>query len=150
MNRNPQSMANEEIVREINSLQDELRSKGAEITGLMVQLQDEVRTRAIRIQELSKILYQRVRRAPIDDSTAIYTTYSNVWTRFAGMLGQGLTRASSASRVLRRLPATRAEPAAPERPKPVPVSVGEAPTPVESLITMYDEIGADDPEPSEA
>lgn len=82
---NPLTMEPEEIVAEI----DEHR--------------ETIDRASRRIYELSRVLRDRMRRA---DPTlmGIYVTYSNAWTRFAGMIQQGLQRTQIAERVLRMLP----------------------------------------------
>ncbi len=117
MNRNPATMTPEEIIQEISDLQAEVKRQG------------------LRIHELAQVLYQRVRRAPPDDATSIYMTYSTLWIRFAGVISQGLARTSNAGRVLRRLP-PKVEEQPTRKPPPAP---RPNPTDVESLIRMYDE-----------
>ena len=113
-------MTPEEIILEISGLRDEIEAKG------------------VRIYTLAQTLYQRVRRAPADDTTAIYMTYANAWTRFAGMVSQGAVRTASISRVLRRLPPKASQTEEPEK-KVVVVKASEEASPAEALITMYDE-----------
>lgn len=116
------------------------RMQPAEIVAEIGALCQELQLKLARIQGLSDGLYQRVRRSPVDENTAIYMRYASAWTRFAGMAAQGVKRASAGDRVLRRLaPAASA-----------PESIGKkairqapvASTPVESLLDMYSENSA--------
>ncbi len=96
-NHNPLYMAPEEITAEINGLRDEI----------------DLSSR--RIYELSRVLRDRMRRAD-PTSVGIYVTYANAWTRFAGMVQQGLQRTRVSDRVLRLLP----EEQTPRRQDPTP------------------------------
>jgi len=122
MNRNPDRMSYEEIVDEVATLQD------------------EVKVRAVRTHELGASLYRRIRRSPSDDSTAIYITYANAVTRFAGAVSQLSARTLRTAKVLDRLPPKQAETTqTPERRPAVP-DAGPAPlppSPMESLIRSY-------------
>ena len=87
MNRNPTQMEVADIVKEVG------------------QLKQAVERDARRIYELSKVLHDRMRRAELtDDTRPIYIAFSNTWTRFAGMVTQGLNRTASADRLLKLLP----------------------------------------------
>jgi hypothetical protein len=129
MNQNPQALTNEEIIAEISGLRDEIERKGT------------------RVHELSNALYRRVRKAPADDTTAIYLTYANAWMRFSGMVSQGITRTAGAVRILKRLPP---QPQAAVEPIKTPKPKRRVNSPMESLIAMFgddydmaaDEIGA--------
>lgn len=120
--RNPQTMTPQEIVAEIRDLQKGL-SRGA-----------------TRIHELSRALYHRMRRTAPGDDTNVYITYSNAWTRFAGMVSQGLARTRSAERVLGMLRQEEKEPPTPprqeaeERQESIPER-----SPMEDLIAAYQE-----------
>jgi hypothetical protein len=116
VNRNPEHMTNDEVTSEIASLQD------------------EIQVRAFRVHELGSSLYRRVRRNPVDDSTAVYMTYANAMTRFASAVNQVSSRTVRTAKVLNRLP--QSPPAGETRPeKPVPTP--PAPSPMESLINSY-------------
>ena len=115
MSKSLERMQQAEIVAEIDSLCGELQAKLA------------------RIQSLSDGLYQRVRRAPVDDNTAVYMRYASGWTRFASMASQGVRRASAGDKVLRRLVTQPAESVVKPAIRKAPV----ASTPVESLLEMY-------------
>lgn len=95
-------------------------------------LHQEVQSRLVRIQGLSQHLYQRVRRAPADDNTAIYMRFATSWSRFAGMASQGVKRASAIDRILKGL----ARPAESIVKRPIEQAPVVA-TPVESLLDMY-------------
>lgn len=97
MNRNPDHMSNEEVVSEVATLQD------------------EIKTRAFRVHALADSLYRRVRRSPVDDSTTIYMTYANAVIRYAGAVRQVSNRTIRTSKVLDRLSEVRAESADRER-----------------------------------
>jgi len=109
-----------------------------EIDLEILGLQGEIQTKGSRIHELAQTLYQRVRRAPADDSTAIYITYANAWTRFAGMVSLGAVRTSRVARVLRRLPPKMEHADRPEQARRL-VKPQERAAPAEALIAMYDE-----------
>lgn len=109
------------------------RMQQAEIVAEISSLCGELRTKLARIQSLSDGLYQRVRRAPVDDNTAIYMRYASSWTRFASMASQGVRRASSGDRVLKQLTVAAAESVVKPAIRKAPVAT----TPVESLLAMY-------------
>ena len=67
-------------------------------------MRENIDISARRIHELSKALYHRVRRLPVGDQTSSLVMYSNVWTRFAGVVEQGLRRSVSMDRVLKKEP----------------------------------------------
>jgi hypothetical protein len=123
--RNPANLQPQEIVSEIADLRDYIDQS----------------TR--RIYELSRTLHDRMRRMdPGGDSRGIYTTYANSWSRFAGMVQQGLQRTRHADRVLGLLP--RNEQTEPQTPAPAPVPVNQAqivpaPSPLEDFISLYGE-----------
>jgi hypothetical protein len=129
--RLPTIMTPEEIILEIKSLRDEIEIK------------------SVRIHTLAQTLYQRVRRAPADDTTAIYMTYANAWTRFAGMVSQGSARTASISKVLRRLPPKASQAEEPKKEVVAKATNAEEASPAEALITMYDE-GPSELAPNEA
>ena len=120
-------MTPEEIVLEIRGLQQDVQSK------------------SVRIQGLSQALYRRVRKAPVDDDTSVYITYANAWTRFAGMVQQGVTRTTHTARVLKRL-TPKVETAAKAVPKLVRKE--EPQTPMESLLSLYADENEDEAESS--
>jgi len=112
------------------------RMEPAAIVAEIASLRQELDSRFSRIQGLAQSLYQRVRRAPADDNTAIYMRFASTWTRFSGMAGQGLKRASAGGRVLKGLtPEAPAESIVKPPIRQAPV----ASTPVESLLNMYRE-----------
>lgn len=114
-----------------------------EIVTEIGTLQQELSRRFVRVQVLAQALHHRVRRAPPDDNTSIYITYSNAWMRFAGMANHGVLRTISASKVLRRLAPVQEKAAVPE-PKPKDVqSPEQESSPVEDLISMYGEASED-------
>lgn len=125
-NRNPANMVPDEILGEIAQLK----------VGL------DVSTR--RIMELSRTLHDRMRRSdPTASDRNVYLTYANAWSRFAGMVQQGLQRTQHADRLLRLLP-EREEVQTPDRGHPEPVNVDQAHTmpvtsPLEDFITLYGE-----------
>jgi hypothetical protein len=111
------------------------RMQQAKIVEEIGSLCGELQDRLARIQRLSDGLYQRVRRAPVDDNTAVYLRYASAWTRFASMAAQGVKRASAGNRVLRQLvPVTAATESVV---KPAIRKAPVASTPVESLLEMY-------------
>jgi hypothetical protein len=134
--RNPLNMANDEIVGEITHLRDGIDHSSR------------------RILELSRSLHDRMRRddrrriatnGPSNERTSIYLTYANLWSRFAGMVQQGLQRSRQADRVLRLLPddptpqreAAEVQPTAQEA-APEAQAV-PSPSPLEDFITLYGE-----------
>lgn len=117
MNRNPDHMNTEEVVAEITSLQDETNA------------------RAFRLHELADSLSRRTRRAPVDDNTAIYITYANAITRFAGAVAQVSARTVRAAKVLNRLAPKRTE--SPKAEKVARSTPKASPSPMESLISSY-------------
>jgi len=62
-------------------------------------IRDRMEQDARRIYELSRSIHQYARRAPSDVSSA-YLMYANTWTRFAGMVDQGLRRTTTPCRVV--------------------------------------------------
>lgn len=121
--RNPQTMTPQEIVAEIRDIQKGL-SRGA-----------------TRIHELSRALYHRMRRTAPGDDTNVYITYSNAWTRFAGMVSQGLVRTRSAERILGMLRTEEPPPQTPPPPPPTRERQESSPerSPMEDLIAAYQE-----------
>ena len=118
--RNPATMTPEEMVLEMQELQQGL-TRGA-----------------VRIHELSRFLYQRVRRAPADDTTSIYVTYANALTRFSGVVQQGIGRLKSAERVLGMLPKAEREETPPPAPRREPETGAAARrSPLEDLMDLY-------------
>lgn len=127
--RNPAYMAPEDIVGEISNLRDGIE-QGAR-----------------RIFELSRALHDRMRRMdPNSQDIHVFITYSNVWTRFSGMVQQGLQRTRQANRILRLLPEERRAP--PEAAPPAEVQVVEpaeeahtmpVSSPLEDFMTVYGE-----------
>jgi len=116
--QNPDHMSSEEVFSEISSLQTEIRVRG------------------VRLHHLARSLYQRARRAPSDDSTAIYITYANTVTKFAGAVEQILRRNDRTARILKLLPEKVIERPAPlEKQEKAPLV--EAGSPMESLIQGY-------------
>lgn len=84
--RNPTLMASDEILQEIGDIRK------------------SVDAGAKRIHELSRVLHEKARRGEQDDTTGIYIAVSNAWSRFSGMVAQGLSRTASADRLLKLLP----------------------------------------------
>jgi len=108
-----------------------------EITIEISDLQSEIKRHGLRIYALAHGLHTKVRRAPADDTTSIYLTYAHSWTRFSGMVSQGLARTAHAGRILKLLPAKiEAAPPAPPKKK---AEQATSLSPVESLISMYGE-----------
>jgi hypothetical protein len=100
----------------------------------------DLQTRLARLQGLSHSLYQRVRRSPVDDNTAVYMRYASTWSRFAGMASQGVKRASAGNRILKTL---ASDPISAESIVKNPIRQAPvASTPVESLLDMYSEDSA--------
>lgn len=88
-NRNSPNMEPQAIIDEINVLRDGIERS------------------ARRIHDLSRILHQQMRRSSLrtgaqtqSRDNAVYVTFANVWTRFGGMVLQGLQRTRQADRVL--------------------------------------------------
>ena len=135
--RNPLHMNNEEIAGEIQYLRDGIDSSARRILDLSRTLHDRTRR-----DDRRRIL---ANERP-NERTNIYLTYSNLWTRFASMVQQGLQRTRQADRVLRLLPddaterqaAAQAEPAQPEEAQPEAQPV-PAPSPFEDFISVYGE-----------
>ena len=125
-NRNPANMLPEDILQEISALREGIE-QGAR-----------------RILELSKTLHDRMRRTdPSAADRSVYLTYSNSWSRFAGMVQQGLQRTRQADRLLRLLP-EREDSQTPDRAVPEPVRVDEAhsmpvTSPLDDFIKVYGE-----------
>ena len=103
-------------------------------------LRDEIRTRSARLNELAISVYRKARRAPADDTTAIYLAYANSITRFAGMVDQGAVRTDRAARILDMLPVKEEELPKKEEKEPV-VTASPSLSPMESLISSYIEEG---------
>lgn len=128
-NRNPMNMAPEDIVQEINSARDTIEGASR------------------RIYELSRTLHARMRRTSSSTDVGVYVTYANVWTRFAGMVQQGLRRTQQADRVLRLLqdedPSVSPADEAPAPPPPEETdeahSMPTESSPYEDLIAVYGE-----------
>ena len=101
------------------------------------QLRDNIRQSSMRIFDLSRMLYSRARRRPSDDTTSAYILAANAWSRFSGMLEQGLRRASSSDRVLRLIPKpvveTPSKPPKPQAESPSPRTGAGFPSDVTSL-----------------
>ena len=73
-----------------------------EIIMEIKELRSELERTVERLFELSKVLYTKARRSDVvDDRTSAFVLYANAWTRFSGMVGQGLRRTASVDRVLR-------------------------------------------------
>jgi hypothetical protein len=94
--KNPETLVDEAIVAE--------RAKRAHENEVIVaeirELKGEIDVRARRIHELSKTLYQKTRRASADSDTRAWIVYTNAWTRFAGMIEQGIRRAGHLDRLV--------------------------------------------------
>jgi len=103
---------------------------------------------AARLRELSKVLHDRMRQNTTDEESGVYLAVSNVWTRFAGIVTQGLTRTNSADRMLRMLPSPeekaeaervsekrKARHAKRQKQKAAETAVRQSP--VEALMEMY-------------
>lgn len=86
MLKNPEIMTPEEIVREIESLQEEVSIKGR------------------RAYDLSRSLYRRARKDTTNDNVTVYVTYANSITRFAGAIEQLVNRTLRSGRILQRIP----------------------------------------------
>lgn len=122
MGGNPANMSPEEIVRDIQNLRDTIHNASA------------------RLLELSRVLYHHARRERNQTSAGgVYLTYANAWTRFAGMVSQGIQRTRSAERVLGLLedpaPDTRVE----QAPAPEARSMPVRSSALEDLIAVYGE-----------
>lgn len=128
--RNPSLMSYDEIVQEIGDLR-----KGVD-------------QGARRIYELSRVLHDRARRDQQDDTTGVYIAFSNAWSRFAGMVNQGLSRTASADRLLKLLPteadkeeaareADRREQRQARRERRRQARVSSEQSPMDALIEMY-------------
>lgn len=116
--QNPDRMSSEEVFSEISSIQAEIRVRG------------------VRLHHLAHSLYQRARRSPSDDSTAIYITYANTVTKFAGAVEQILRRNDRTARILKLLPEKGIErPILLEKQEKTPAV--ETGSPMESLIQGY-------------
>jgi hypothetical protein len=116
--QNPDRMTIEEVISEI------------------AFLQDDIRVRTMRAYELGTSLYRRARRNTVDDNTAVYITYANAITRFAGAVNQVLSRTIRTAKVLNRLSPTERE--VPEKKK----VVESTSSPAESLISSYIDEGS--------
>jgi hypothetical protein len=116
------------------------RMQPGEIVAEIAALSRELQPKLARIHHLSDGLYQRVRRAPADDHTALFMRYASSWARFAGMASQGIRRASTGDKALRSV----TPPANPPQSfvKPVLKHAPAATTPVEALLDMYSEESA--------
>jgi hypothetical protein len=117
-----------------------------QIVEEMKDLRRTLERSTLRLYELAKALYQHARRSPADDSTAIYITYANAWSRFSGAMTHGLARTASSDRILGALPTVQSEPKPPKlRPQEAPQKQEAFPsTPsVEDLMQMYTEEGSD-------
>lgn len=66
-----------------------------EIDSIRGRMEQDAR----RIYELSRAIHQYARRTP-SDVTSAYVMYANTWTRFAGMVDQGLRRTTTPCRVV--------------------------------------------------
>lgn len=107
----------------------------AEIIGEIGSLCSEMQSKLVRIRQLSDGLYHKVRRSPVDDNTAVYLRYATNWARFASTAYQGVRRAASGDKMVRRLATERPETVV--KPPVKQASVGA--TPVESLLDLYRE-----------
>ena len=119
--RNPTTLSDEEVI-------DEIR-----------QLREGIDLSARRIHELSKALYHRARRAPSDQSSSSYVMYSNVWTRFAGMVEQGLRRSVSMDRLLSRAPEEERKPLVDKTRKRSIASIIQGPPTDNDIEELYGE-----------
>jgi hypothetical protein len=79
------------------------------------EIRERIDQDARRIYELSQALHQRARRNPAGSTTPAFIMYSNAWTRFAGMVAQGMRRTVTAERVI--VPAMEEKPEPPVKPK---------------------------------
>jgi hypothetical protein len=124
-----------------------------EIIGEIGQLREGIDISSRRITELSRSLYDRMRRndryrvatnGERNDATNIYTTYANLWLRFGGIVQQGLQRTRQADRILRLLPEEETPRRVAQDANPPPAPMQEAQTvpassPFEDFITVYGE-----------
>jgi hypothetical protein len=81
-------------------------------------IQERMDQDARRIYELSRSIYQFARRTPSGQLSSAYVLYANAWTRFAGMVDQGLKRTTTASRVITAALEQNAQEAVVEAKKP--------------------------------
>jgi hypothetical protein len=74
-----------------------------EIVLEIKEVRGELEHNIERLFELSRVLYAKARRNndDTDNRRATMVLYANAWTRFVGVVGQGLRRTSSADRVLK-------------------------------------------------
>lgn len=98
------------------------------------EIRERVDGDARRIYELSQALHQRTRRNPTDTSTSAFLMYANAWTRFAGMVAQGLRRTVTAERVI--VPAMEA----PQEPPPKPRVKDSKESPIRSPLPVHDDL----------
>jgi hypothetical protein len=135
------------------------RMTTAQIVAEITHLRSTVEGASRRIYELSRMLYDQMRRGSVNgsrndatanDSRDAYVTYANSWTRFAGMIQQGLQRMRHSDRLLRMIEDDaheRAERPAPEDPEtshPQPVNIDQAhavpnESPLRDFIDLYGE-----------
>jgi hypothetical protein len=119
-----------------------------QIAAEIGQLREGIDHSSRRIYELSRTLYDRVRRrrhasGANAGNNDVYVTYAMAWTRFAGMVQQGLTRTRQSDRLLGMITeetppeATPREQAA-AHPQPVAVQAHTMPTegPEDDFITL--------------
>ncbi len=147
--RDPSQMNAQAIVDEIREIRDEIQEKSTRMAVLARTLYAQARRRDVRrefeamaesISDLEKAIRTASveQRGPLQDQIirlrrlrqeqqeriSVYTTFSNNWLRFAGMLAQGVQRSLSFDRLVDRLPRTTEEdapntPTAPSTTRPV-------------------------------
>lgn len=105
----------------------------------ITRLQAEIRERGKQIYELAGRLRLQVRRSQTDDNTAVYLTYTNALTRYAGAVEQVSSRTERSARIL-KLIKEEANTEAEQEQKPevkAPKPRFDASSPMESLISSY-------------
>lgn len=119
-----------------------------EILAEVSEHKETMERSAARLRELSKVLHDRMRRDTTEEDSGVYLAVSNIWTRFAGMVTQGLSRTGSADRMLRMIPTPEEKAEAQRvtekrkerharRKKQKAVEAAAQQSPVEALMEMY-------------
>ena len=169
--RNPQHMTDTAVIAEIHKVRDEIEERAMRLAELSRTLYIQARRQGTRreyerlgdevhalegsirtanrdqlpaIQE--RLVKLRQDRQAQQDRISAYTVFANNWTRFAGMISQGLQRSRSTDRILNRLPAsTQTEPAPAPVLEPSMASTdhgresSHGSSPLEDLIEQYGE-----------
>jgi hypothetical protein len=166
MNRNASTMTDRQLIAEIAQLRGEMEHRAARIAELSRTLYVQTRRKGPRqeAERLKEEIYEvegltrrasdemrpalqerlsalRIAHRTQEERLSTYTFVANTWTRFAGMVIQGIQRTRSSDRLLRQLPDAEEpeiEQDEPEAPPPAPVGEGET-SPMEDLIEMYGE-----------